>query len=368
MILTKIVKVRWHRKTKEHYLKILNTDGSQKYEFTKYGISFFVDFYDIHPNCTVEIKLRCDYCLEVDKKIYRNWKIHFDKSPIKKDACSKCRGRKIAESNLATFGTANVMQLEKVKIKLKQTNIKRFGVPNAASTKEIKDKIKRTTLEKYGTEYYFQTDAFKDKYNKTMQEKYGVDNSFQATEVKEKSKQTMLMKYGVEHNMQNDKIRQKAVASMFERGSTPTSKPQKYLHNLFGGVLNYAFKRYNLDIALLEDDKIAIEYDGGAHDLKVRLNGITKEEFKRREIIRGTYLKSDGWKLIKIVSKFDTLPSKDDLLRMLKDSKKKFALGNTWVEFNVDNSTISYKGHKEEEYKFKQTEKYKEYIKKIKME
>ncbi|MBG9444033.1 DUF7487 domain-containing protein [Cytobacillus firmus] len=227
--------------------------------------------------------------------------------------------------------------------------------------------MKRTILEKYGTQYYFQTDAFKEKYNKTMREKYGVDNSFQATEVKEKSRQTLLKKYGVEHNMQNDKIRKKAVASMFERGSTPTSKPQKYLHNLYGGVLNYAFERYNIDIALLKD-KIAIEYDGGGHDLKVRLKGITKEEFNRREIIRGNYLKNDGWKLIKIVSKYDTLPSKDDLLRMLEDSKKIFSLGNTWVEFNVENSTISFKRNKEEEYKFKKTEKYKKYIKKIKME
>ncbi|MBG9445569.1 hypothetical protein [Cytobacillus firmus] len=139
MILTKIVKVRWHRKTKEHYVKILNTNGIQKYKFTRFGDSFLADFNDIHPNCTLEINLRCDYCLEVEKKIYRNWKTHFDKSPIKKEACLKCRGRKIAESNLATFGTANVMQLEKVKFKLKQTNIKRYGVPNAASTKEIKD-------------------------------------------------------------------------------------------------------------------------------------------------------------------------------------------------------------------------------------
>ncbi|UKS61501.1 DUF7487 domain-containing protein [Bacillus toyonensis] len=364
MILTKIIRVRWHRKTKEHYDKILNYDGSLKYNFTKYGYYLEVDLNDVHHTCTVKVKLICDYCSNEYERIYRNWRTHFDRSPVKKDACSKCRGNKIKESNLIVHGVTNVMHLQESKDKLIQTNLERYGVSNPASIKEIKDKMKRTTLEKYGTEYYSQTDDFKRKYIKTMQEKYGFDNAFQAMEVKEKSKQTMLRNYGVEHNMQNRTIRQKAVISMYKRGSTPTSKPQIYLNKIYGGILNYAFERYNLDIALPKE-KIDIEYNGGAHDLKVKLGGISQAEFNRREIIRGTYLKRDGWKLMKINSKYDTLPSEEDLLRMLEDAKEVFARGNSWIEFNIDNSTMCYKEYKGI-YQFIRIEKYREYIKKVK--
>lgn len=161
--------------------------------------------------------------------------------------------------------------------------------------------------------------------------------------------------------MQNAEVRKKAVASMYERGTTPTSKPQIHIHEVFGGALNYPFERYNLDIALTEE-KIAIEYDGGAHDLKVKLGGITPEDFNRREIIRATYLKKDGWKLIKIVSKYDILPSEADLLKMLEDAKKVFFKGRTWVEFNIDESTISYKDFKKD-YKFIKTERFREIYK-----
>jgi len=360
MILTRKILVKWHRKTIEHYEKI-SVGGTRKYKFTRFGDSFEADINDVHQSCTVEIKIVCDYCSKVHPKIYRNWKTHFDKSPVKKDTCTECRGKKIAESNLIVYKSTNVMHLQDTKEKLVRTNILKYGVPNAASTKETQDKMKITTLKKYGLEYYFQTDEFKEKYNEIMQERYGVDNGFQAEEVKEKSKQTMLKKYGVKYNMQNAEIRKRAVQSMYERGSTPTSKPQIHLHEVYGGVLNYPFELYNLDIALLEN-KIAIEYDGGAHDLKVTLGGISQEDFNRREIIRGTYLKRGGWKLITIVSKYDFLPSEEDLLKMLEDSIELFSQGRSWVKFNIDESSISYKDN-EESYKFKKVEAFKKIIK-----
>ncbi|NRG29170.1 hypothetical protein HRF69_18835 [Bacillus circulans] len=361
MILTKKISVRWHRKTKEHYEKILMVDGTKKYTFTRWGDRFDADITDVHPNCTATIDLICDYCLRWHPKTYRNWKIHSDKSPVKKDACSKCRGKKIQESNLKTYGVPNVMYLATAKDNLKLTNIIRYGVPNAANNRKVKDKMKQTNINRYGTEYYFQTKEFKEKYTNTMQEKYGVDNSFQAEEVKEKTKQTMLKKFGVEHNMQNPSIRQKAVESMYQRGSTPTSKPQIYLHEIFGGELNYPFERYNLDIAFPED-KIAIEYDGGGHDLKVKLGGISKEAFKRRDIIRKTYLKKAGWNVVTIVSMYDNLPSKRVLLKMLSDAKFMFSTGRSWVEFNIDNNTISYRNCNSE-YQFEELSKFKNILK-----
>lgn len=52
----------------------------------------------------------------------------------------------------------------------------------------------------------------------------------------------------------------------------PVSKPQRKLHEMANGELNYRVRRYSIDIALLPD-KIAIEYDcayyhDNDHDMK----------------------------------------------------------------------------------------------------
>lgn len=342
MLVSKMVQVRWYFKTREHYESILDINGEQKYKFTKMGDYFQIDIEDAHKGMTNRIDILCDYCGAQEERIYSNWRTHYDKSPIKKDACKNCRGKKTAESNLMKYGTTNVMNVRDVREKQERTNLKRYGFKNVAQSEKVKEKAKAFNLDKYGAEYYFQTDDFKDKYKEIMQEKYGVDNAFQAEEVKKKSKETMIEKWGVEHNMQNPQIRAKAVQTMYEKGSTPTSKPQIYLQSILGGELNYPFERYNLDIAFPEE-KIAVEYDGGAHDLKVTLGGITPEEFKQREIIRSVYLKRDGWKLITIKSKKDSLPETNVLLKMIRDAKDIFSLGRSWVNFCIDSETIEYK-------------------------
>jgi hypothetical protein len=346
MILTETVQVRWHNKTKSNYVSITTKESNPKYPFTRFGDRFTVDFADIHSTATMDITLKCDYCGDDHIKKYVNWKTHFDISPVKKDACIKCRGKKTAESNLIVYGTTNVMHIQETKDKIIHTNIEKYGYPSASFTKETQEKIKQTTIKNHGSEYYFQTDEFKGKYIQTMQDKYGVDNAFQAEEIKEKSKVTMLKNHGVEYNMQNPDIRAKAVQSMYERGSTPTSKPQLYLHEIYGGELNYPFQRYNLDIALV-DEKIAIEYDGGGHDLKVVLGGISEADFNRRNIIRGTYLKQDGWKLITIKSKKDLLPDETTLMKFIEDSKTVLSTGRSWVTFNIDEETMKYKDYLE---------------------
>ena len=59
-----------------------------------------------------------------------------------------------------------------------------------------------------------------------------------------------------------------------------TSKQQLYIHSLLGGELNYCTGKCFLDIAFL-DEKIYLEYDGGGHDLSVKLGNMSKEEFER---------------------------------------------------------------------------------------
>ncbi len=363
MILTKDVYVCWHYSNKEYYQSLTDNEGKYKYKFTKYKDEFLVDFDDISEKSGVSIQVECDYCGKVEDRIYRNWRYHYDKSPVKKDACTKCRGKKIAESNLIEYGTANVMQVKKFKENLEKTNMKKYGTKNAGSSKQVQEKIKRHNLEKYGAEYYFQTNDFKEKYTNTMQEKYGVNNSFQAEEVKEKSRRSMLENWGVEYNMQHPDIRKKAVKTMYEHSSTPTSKPQLYLHKVYGGELNYPFERYNLDIAFPKE-KIVIEYDGGAHDLKVKLGGISEDDFNRREIIRSTYLKLGGWKLIKIKSQKDNLPIESTLRKMLRDAREIFLTGRSWVTFCIDNETIEYR-NTIEKYNYISIENYNNILKKI---
>lgn len=363
MILTKEIETRWHYSNREYYESILDKKGRQKYPFTKSGDIFLVDFDDVLKGSSAVILVECDYCGKEEDKIYRNWRLHFDKSPVKKDACIECRGKKTKESNLITYGVTNVMRIDEVKEKMEITNLRLYGVKNAGGSEQAQEKGRQTTLERYGYEHYFQTDEFKTSYINTMQEKYGVDNSFQAEEVKEKSKQTMLENWGVEHNMQNPEIRARAVQTMYERSSTPTSKPQIYLHQVYGGELNHPFERYNLDIAF-PDEKIVIEYDGGAHDLKVVLGGISEEDFNRRGIIRGTYLKLGGWKLITIKSKSDGLPEEDVLVQLLSDAKKIFSEGRSWVDYCIDSKTVEYRDVKAS-YDFKEIVKYRDILKRI---
>jgi hypothetical protein len=106
--------------------------------------------------------------------------------------------------------------------------------------------------------------------------------------------------------------KEKRRVNIIKLGLIPCSAPQKYLHELFGGELNYDNK-YVLDIAF-PDEKIYIEFDGSGHDLSVRHGNFTQEEFDKREIKRYQTLKYDGWKLFKIVSIRNYLPT-DEILK-----------------------------------------------------
>ena len=127
---------------------------------------------------------------------------------------------------------------------------------------------------------------------------------------------------------------------MYKNNTQKTSKQQFYLHNLYGGELNYPIKYYDVDICLL-DEKIAIEYDGSGHELNVKLGRMTQEEFNQKETIRNIIIKKEGYKQIRIISSKDLLPSDKILLKMLSIAKEYFnTTSHTWVNFDIDNSRI----------------------------
>jgi very-short-patch-repair endonuclease len=219
------------------------------------------------------------------------------------------------------YGVDNVFQSEDIKKKSEETCLKKYGVRIASQSEQIKNKKKKTMLNRYGVEYYSQSQKSKDNYKKMCQEKYGVDNLFQLEEIKEKSIKTCLKKYGVQHAINNKKIREKTeqtnlkrygVKNVFEskeiqekitqtyykNGICPTSSQQIEINNMlknqgYNTVLNYPVSSVNLDIAIFIDNiKIDVEYDGWYWH--------KDEQHDRR---RDEFLKSQGWKVLRIKSR-----------------------------------------------------------------
>ncbi|MEJ3719113.1 hypothetical protein WGM54_13920 [Paenibacillus polymyxa] len=120
------------------------------------------------------------------------------------------------------------------------------------------------------------------------------------------------------------------------------SLQQKYIHNTIGGILNYPVNSASLDIAFVED-KIYVEYDGSGHDLSVKLNSISNEEFIKKERNRRYALYRRDWKEIKIISTKDRLPSAEKIKSMIQLSRKILCEKSSWITFDIENGTVAYK-------------------------
>lgn len=350
-----------------------------------------------------DIILICDYCGKEYAVCNKAWQNNKKRQLLKKDACSyDCRNEYTKEVTLIKYGVNNVSQLEEVKIKMRNTNLERYGVEYYSQTDDYKDKSEKTCLIKYGTtspqkskiiqektkltnlerygvenvfasedvkqkikdvwnkkygvEYYTQTDEYKIKMKKitsrdgyydernkkskiTNLKRYGVTSYTKTDEYKDKVKVTNLKRYGVEWSLQSPVVREKIYNTFQKNGSIPTSKQQLYLFNLLGGELNYFTGKCFLDIAF-KDDMIYLEYDGGGHDLDVKLGTMTEEEFKRKEIKRYFALKNEGWKFIRIISKNDKIPNDEDILSIHKKCLELLKEGNNWVEVDYNAQTI----------------------------
>ena len=238
------------------------------------------------------VKCKCDYCGDIIDVMYSNYIKSINKA-VKKTACKKCISKKRDECNMVNYGHKNPSQFP--------------GYTEA---------VQKTNMEKYGTLYYVQTEEYKNRYKETVMEKYGCENVSQAKE-----------------------IRQKITDSFYNNNSQKSSRQQRHICNLYEGILNYPIGFYNADILL--NNNIVVEYDGGGHDLKVKLNQITKEEQYQNDLKRYYYLKKKGYKQIKIISSNDKIPNDDILIKM-----KNMALTILnqphcyWVEYNIDKNTI----------------------------
>ena len=263
----------------------------------KRGTTIKVKVKDLPPNSDVKIPVLCDYCLEEGKETVCWKQVKEYNKTLKrnfvKDCCEEHKYIKMVDSNMENYGVKSTQQIP-----------------------EVREKFKNSMIENHGVMYSGQSPELLQKTRDTMEEKYGVRYTLQSKELQEKIRQTM-----------------------YENGNAPRSMQQIYLNNLLNGKLNYPISIISLDIAFLED-KIYIEYNGGGHDLQVKLGNISKKDFKTKEIKRDYYLKSIGWSKITIISLKDYLPSDNKIIDMINFAKEYLNTDHSWIIFDIDNQLI----------------------------
>lgn len=373
MLLTKEVEITINPKTFKHYKDL-------GYDFQYVGDKIIVEVQDLTSGSKAIVDVQCDYCGNIVQIGYGRYI-----SSIKnnnKNACSNCIQHKTSETIMKKYGTdnysktsefrekfknvclekygvENVSQVEEFKNKRIETCLKKYGVENPFQVEEFKEKLKETNLEKYGCEYPQQSLEIRKKTMSTVQEKYGVNHISQSKDIRKKTEETNLARYGEKSCMKNSEIIEKIKNTCLERygvdhpnkcseiaskirttyyknNTTPTSIQQLFLHELYGGELNFPISRYSADICIQEEN-LVIEYDGGGHNLQVKLGRLTQEEFNQKEIVRNQVIKHEGYKIMTIISSKDLLPSDEILLQMLEQSKEYFnSTDHTWIEYDID--------------------------------
>lgn len=365
--------VKWNTKIAKYYIK-------KGYNFSKEMKEIEVKVEDLTNGSKVLVRCICDYCGKEFKLPYRK-AINQGKNP-----CSpKCSSQKVREGCILKHGVENYAQLESSKEKTKKHFIEKFGVDNPLKYDDIKQKVKKTNLgrygntcsmngitkekikqnnlKKYGVKHYSQTNEYKEKYKLKSLEKYGTEHPWQAEEIKQKIKDTNLErygvecilqlefikqkikkicldKYGVENPAQAIEVKEKIAQSLYQNKTGISSYNQRYLCNLFNGELNYPIGFYKLDIAFI-NEMLYIEYDGSGHNLRVQKGAVTEKEFKRLEISRKLYLEKKGWKIIRIISKYDKLFDDDTIINLVNKAKDYLLNTNhTWFEIDIDNKLI----------------------------
>lgn len=208
-------------------------------------------------------------------------------------------------------------------------------------------KHKEIMLEKYGHECMMQVPEIREKVYRTNNHKYGSNSPYGSPIVLEKAKQTNLERYGYENVMQSPEFFQKWLE---KNGSefVKSSKQQRYICNLYNGILNYPIQHFSLDI-YISKDKLDIEYDGSGHRMCVKLGSMTDAEFNQKEVTRYNIIKKEGYKHMRIISTNDKLPSDEILLQMLDETRNYFSKypNHSWIEYDIDNSMIRNAEHKD---------------------
>ena len=299
LILPQTVKVRTHSSNYKHYRE-------KGYEFKKCREFIEVNVLDLYPGSTAKVKVVCDICGKESEMWYGTVV-----------ECNK-------ENKLITC-TSNSC----INKKREYTCMKKYGVKNAAQSQEVQDKIKDTNLERYGCICSLQSEEIQNKAKATWQKNYG-ENIMNPMQVKE--------------------IKNKVLDSFQFNGTGPCSRQQKYIHFLIGGTLNKRVCNSLVDICF-EEEKTAIEYDGGGHFLTDIFNGnkILSKEAILREKNREDSIVNKGYKVIRFIATKDRIPSDEIILNLIEEFKNSdFKV----VRINFEEGTIEKDYNKKTIYDF----------------
>ena len=328
MIISKTVKVRVNHNNVKYYQEKgylipqkLSADGKRMISDTSAYIDIAIE--DLPLRSDAKILVKCDICGNEHWLRY----VDYNKSIASGGyyVCRNCAINKIQETFLRKYGTITPYNIPGVREKAEATLLKNWGTKSSLANPEIRERIKQTCNIKYG------------------------GNAPACDEqIKQKQQQTFIERYGNYCSSYVPEIQAKIAKSLAGSNSVHTSSQQLYLHDIWGGILNYPIKQYNVDICL-EENKIVIEYNGSGHDLSVKYQTMTQEEFQHREIVRNNVIKRAGYKIIHLISHTDKLPSDPKLLEILELSKQYFNEypNHSWIEWHLDDGFYCNAEHKD---------------------
>lgn len=265
------------------------------YDINKIGQRIMINVDDLPETSGIKIHTKCEYYGCIFEKAYRRY---IEAKNSGKICCKKCIKYKIPENALRQYGTRSTLRIP-----------------------EIHEKVVKNNLEKFGCE-----------------------NPLESSEIRAKGVETMQKKYGYKYTLQSDILRAKCNQTLYKNGenTTITSKQQLHICKLFFGELNYPIGIYHIDIML--PNNICCEYDGSGHSLCVKLKKMTLDEFEHKEEKRVKFLTDNNYKIFKLISTTDILPSDDILLsikrralQILEDDRY------TYYEYHLDLNSESFK-------------------------
>ena len=345
------------------------------YEFEKCGDFIEVDVLDLKKGSGTKVKIICDICGKEAETWYSTVVKYNKKNELITCGSKSCINKKREDTCMEKYGVKYAAQSQEVQNKMKDTNLERYGAENPFGSKEIRDKIKDTWQKNYGENITnpfqaeevrekiratwqknygenitnpFQTEEVRDKTKATLQKnygegivnisqvkeirdkikdtnlgRYGAECPFGSKEIQDKIKATFKKRYGVDNPMKNEEIKNKALDSFQFNGTGPCSRAQKYIHFLIGGALNKRICNSLVDICF-EEEKTAIEYDGGGHflgELIVNKDRFISKEAFLKEKNREYSIVNKGYKVIRFIATKDRIPSDEVLLNLIEEFK-----------------------------------------------
>lgn len=127
----------------------------------------------------------------------------------------------------------------------------------------------------------------------------------------EKKKMIFFLKHGTTQNLNMFKTKEK-------NGKVPSSRPQIYLSKLLDARHNVYIRNIGYLDMVIEDRKVVIEYDGSGHFAGIHYGRYTYEEKIEQDKERDEQVKNLGYRIIRIDSKSDYLPSDTEILSEIK--------------------------------------------------